>query len=168
MSSDGSNCSAVTYGLSSSTTTLSNTPAPPGTWLVSPTSCASKNAPMTTKNGACPGGSTTNNTAPASTQSTIDTSNWLAATVALGKVHLSRPTRIGRRRADAAMTYSRLRPKSSHPSAITNHGAGYPSSVLMGPSASVRPPSASNPNQNVIEYEITIRDSSSPVTPHLA
>ena len=57
-----------------------------------------RNAPMNRKNGTASRGRSTNNTAPASTQSTTDTASCASATRGVGTGSENRPILSGERR----------------------------------------------------------------------
>ncbi len=76
---------------------LSNTPMPPGTFVMSPRTWAATNALTVSANGGRGPGMSTHSTATASPQSTIDSANWAAASLGVGRWNSTPKSRIGAR-----------------------------------------------------------------------
>ncbi len=66
----------MSHGFSNRIISDSNTPMPPGTWLTSAMSCDARNAPRKNVKSGRHMGSSTYSTAPASAQSSAESTNW--------------------------------------------------------------------------------------------
>src|SRR5262245_53465278 len=112
-----------------------------------------------------PLGSRTYRTAPAKAQSTTETTSCAAARRVDGSGNSYLPSKTGFVRIAVKSTSANGSATSSNPTGTASLDAGNAYTFGSGLLASVNPPRANKPSQNVTEYEKTMRDNSRAVTP---